>query len=130
MANGATNPHCGKRYGANAGGVGTHAPGSVPGGGETIASALSPCRESRIWAATDSPHSMPLFFAGPSAICPSVVVWRKSNDADADGNNAVSTSCAAALAAATRDALAATLPRTKYGSESRLMPLTASYMDA
>src|SRR5262249_2331846 len=72
MANGATNPHCGNRYGANAGGVGTHAPGSVPGGGETIALEGSPCRDSKSWAATDSPHSMPLVLDGPSAIRASV----------------------------------------------------------
>src|SRR5438132_5218801 len=48
MAKGATNPHCGSKYAANAGGVGTQSPVQQPDGGGTTASEPSPAREASI----------------------------------------------------------------------------------
>src|SRR5262245_9070167 len=108
MANGDTNPHCGNRYGASAGGVGCHTPGPEPDGGATIASALSLARAVTIWRPTSSPHSIPARFCGLSAMPPRIPVLTASKLVTSDGKSADSTAWAAALPAATTEALAGT----------------------
>src|SRR6266571_6058582 len=106
MAKGVTNPHGVYKYATNAGGVGCQAPGPLPEGGDSTASELSLAREARIWRATDSPQAMPLLFCGPFAMAARIVAWNSSKLGALVGNKVTSTSCAAALTAASLEALA------------------------
>src|SRR6266704_2799253 len=113
MAKGVTNAHCGHKWGANAGGVGCQAPGPLPVGGGTVAPEPSLARQARIWSATDSPQAMPALFCGPFRMAPRIVVLRSSKLGAFAGKRVTSTLCAAALAAASLEALAGTALCTK-----------------
>src|SRR3990172_11559463 len=113
MAKGVTNAHCGSAYGRNPGGVGCQTPGPLPEGGGTGASEPSSARQLRIRSATDSPQAMPLLFCGPFPMGARVAAWRSSKLEALVGKRVTSTLCAAALAAATLEALAGTVLCTK-----------------
>src|SRR5689334_20837914 len=115
MAKGVMFPHCGNRYEANAGGVGTHEPGPVFAGAGITKSALSLPRQATIWSATDSPHVIPLSLCGPFGIRDSEVRRKSSNVSVRSGNKATSARCAAATAAASVDALVGPALLTKNG---------------
>ena len=68
IRNGSTKPHCGRRNGANAPGVGVHSPTPWLTGAATTAVAPSCARAARITSATCSPQAMPLALAIPSGI--------------------------------------------------------------
>ena len=113
MAKGVTNAHCGNKYGANAGGVGCQTPGPLPEGGGTVVPEPSLPRRARISSATDSPQAMPAFFCGSFGMAVRIVVWRSSKLGAFAGKRVTSTLCAAALAAASSEALAGTAPCTR-----------------
>jgi hypothetical protein len=105
--------HCGTRKGAKAGGVGTHSPGPVAGRGNKTAVAPSLARAAMIWRATDVPHWIPLSFRCPFWIPARMSACKRSNIGAFVGKSATSTACAAALAAASLDALAGPALLTK-----------------
>src|SRR4030095_426132 len=104
IPNGATNPHWGNKYGAEAGGVGNQTPGPLPPGGGTMSSEPSLTRAARIWFATNSPHTIPAIFCGPLGIAARIAMCSVSKLDAAAGNKLTSALCAAAVAAALREA--------------------------
>jgi hypothetical protein len=62
-------------------------------------------RQRRIWSATDSPHSRPRRLCGPCRIPASVALWSSSKVSAFAGKSVTSTLCAAALAAASCEAV-------------------------
>ena len=90
------------------------------------ASALSVALSARICRATCWPQSIPARLAGPSGIVARSAAKSSSKCSDSAGKSVASESCAAALAAASMEALAGTALLTKYGSPDLAMPFTAS----
>src|SRR5262245_56925975 len=101
-------PHCGSRNAAKAGGVGIQSPGPTAGSGVMTALKPSAARQARIWSATDLPQAIPLALLGPLGIVASIWACNASKLAALVGKSAISTWCAAALAAAFFEALALT----------------------
>jgi hypothetical protein len=96
-----------------AGGVDTQSPVTLEGGAVTVAFHPSVDRAERIAAATASPEATPFAFCGPLRIIARMESWSPSVCAAPVGNNAVITAWAAALAAASREALAGTVLGTR-----------------
>src|SRR5439155_10323575 len=87
--------------------------GTAAAGGGTTALEPSLARAARIWFATNSPHEIPAVFCGPSGIPARIAACSASKVDILAGNKLTRAWCAAALAAASRDALAGTALSTR-----------------